>query len=657
MTKNYIIRLCLTAICCLTGNAMMAQGGWTSSHRKVQGKGDTMPLTVLMPATGLDTGATVKAATTGTTYIGYAKPNDIIYEYDGLALNRNGRVGAAIKLPRERIADFIGLSLSAVRVGWGEKNFTGKADVFVRSSLNGEDLATGSATVKFGWNEVKLKEAIPIPDVDTLVIGYYTNVRANSFCVPHVYPQNQPHSCYLWDDQAVGSDGKEEWFDGTKAGYLTMTILGVVKDEQGNLNNKLTINTHRFDYITLKDRINTGMFKLTNAGTNPINSVEVTCTRGDDKWNYTVNFSNPLAAGITSYVALPYRISGTGMTTFSLSKVNDEKKDNPISLTQEFIAIPQEVADAYPMRSLMEFYTSENSFYPITYFEDYTRSYLEANEDMISYVCQHMDDQFMQGDDEALKMYLDFVNGDKMSVFVPSVCYNRTDYARVYQISNANCPIWGSVPFPEFGMSILEMIREEAHTFASVNADASWNDDNSKLTVNVSGDIAPGILPEGEKLNLTVYLVEYDVETDSQKFSDEKQEEEYGGIYHHPNVIRLNLTPMYGEELENADGAFTKSYDVDIDEYWAANKLGIIAFLNRSTEGHTVKNRQIINTVEHKVAVPTGIGEVVAGEAEGAVTAIYNTAGMKLNRISGKGVYLVKSEKNGKVTVKKILVK
>lgn len=63
--------------------------------------------------------------TTGKVYVGYAKYDDQIWEYDGLSLQFDAKVGCAIRLTKDMIAPYIGGSIVGMRVGWDTSTQTG----------------------------------------------------------------------------------------------------------------------------------------------------------------------------------------------------------------------------------------------------------------------------------------------------------------------------------------------------------------------------------------------------------------------------------------------------------------------------------------------------------------------------------------------------
>ena len=77
--------------------------------------------------------------------------------------------------------------------------------------------------------------------------------------------------------------------------------------------------------------------------------------------------------------------------------------------------------------------------------------------------------------------------------------------------------------------------------------------------------------------------MESNVESDSQLFWNEKEKDEYQGMYTHPNVIREVLSDPEGDPI-NAGGSVLKEYQTELDPMWNAENLYLVAFIHRDGE-------------------------------------------------------------------------
>ena len=602
------------------------------------------------PAAAAAPVARASDATEGKIYLGHCKYSDYIYPWDGLSQSMDCRVGVAVKFTRDMFKDYIGGEVKSLRIGWDEQNEKGELEMFVRTSFNGENIASGEGMVAFGWNELNLLEGFTIPDVDELVVGYYTDLKANLCCIPKFYPQNVDNSCFLYSGE-TDTQGKEIWYDLKSLG--TMAIMLVVHDTKGQFHDLAAVDDLRYEHIGKKGEASAAIFTITNRGSNPISSLEMTTVQGEASASNEVKLSSSIQPAESKRVTLPLTYLASGAAQARLTKVNGNAVADPVTKDVSFIAVPSEVAANYVFRPTVEFYGSENSYMVPTYFDDYFMADFQNYTDRMTLINQHLDDQFMTGKNDALYAMLSLCAGDSMKVFLPNLSIDRTDYLN--NVSPvAGTPFLYGIPYPGMATGMYDAALQRP-TFASVSVVPTWNEDNSKILIDVTGDVAPGVMPEGENLNLTVYLMEKEVVSDSQKFWDDKEGELPASTYTHYNVIRELLNSYWGKALTlEADGSFSKHFEARMyDDYNPAN-LSVIAIINRGPKNDNL-SREIINSTEAAVPVPAGIEslesarglEVRDGEAflDGAPAEVYDLAGQRVQLLRGShGVYLVKSK-------------
>ena len=321
---------------------------------------------------------------------------------------------------------------------------------------------------------------------------------------------------------------------------------------------------------------------------------------------------------------------------------------------------------AYTFRPTIEFFGSENAYQIPIYFDEYLMSDYYPLRDRITLVCQHVDDQFMTGNNEALDMMLELCAGDSMKVYLPTMSVDRTDYLNnVAAISGT--PFLYGIPYPGEGKRMYESALERP-TFASVTATPTVDEEGKIISIDVQGDVAQGVMPEGEPLYLTVYLIEKEVESNSQKFWDDKEGEKPAQNYVHYNVIREILTPFWGKQLEtDSEGHFQQSFEAVLYSDYNPANLSVVALINRG-KGNDNLNREIINSTETDVPLPAGIENVKAdGGLElhdgvfyrnGQPTEMYTLSGIRVTSVKGRpGVYIVKSAASDGTKAAKVVVR
>jgi hypothetical protein len=628
MRKNYF-QMLLTLVMAFVFQGAWSQTAWTT-HSVSTPKGENVE---------------VKNTVAGVIYLGHCNYDDYIYEYDGLSLDKDARVGVGIKLLREDFKNYIGGKITGIRCGWDDRASVCVYDCFVRSgNFNNPVLANGKGTVRFGWNEIELEEPLLIENIDTLCVGFYANIKKGVCSIPKFYPTEVPNSAFLFHGE-MSEDGKELWYDSRSLGI--MPIMIVITDETGQFSNLVDISALRYDAIVPQDVDVPAMFSITNLGSNNINSVEVTTTKGDQSVSTQVSLSKTILTGATSKVNLPVYCFGTGESTVTLSKVNGVVPTHPAERKVNMIGVPSTVSKKYVHRPLIEFFTSENAYQHPTYFDSYFLLGYEAYQDRISVVCQHTDDKFMIGDpDEAILLQLGLVNNDSMQVYLPDMVLNRTSY-----VSNPSYdlrhPMVRGVLYPS---PLQEAFYDDVidhPTFASVNVNAALNETGDKVNIEVSGYVEENIMPADEPLFLTVYLMENKVESTDQRFWDDKEGEVMGEKYVHYNVIRENLTPLWGKKLEKASGKYSLTFSTDVYEDYNPANLSVIAFINRGEQNSNME-RNIINTAEAPVLEAggeTAIETVRVETSSSVAPSIYDLSGRRvLSPVKG-GLYIMNGKK------------
>lgn len=591
--------------------------------------------------------------TTGKVYVGYAKYDDQIWEYDGLSLQFDAKVGCAIRLTKDMIAPYIGGSIVGMRVGWDTSTQTGTYQGFVRRDFNSEDLTTGRATVKYsysdanpGWNEMRLTSYKIPEDIDQLIVGFTTNLKKNVCAIPTLYPHNVPNSCFLWVEGDNDEEGNPHWIDMNDKGILP--ILLIIRDSEGKFNYLPVINLLTDNGIQYTEEAGDVLMRIKNMGSQKINSIEVTSRQGEQTWSKTISAST--ATGATSKIFLaPLYCFHTGDVELSITKVNGKELANPETRTLNIIGVPREIANEYTRRPLVEYYESENNYRSARYFSEYVESPVTILQNNITFVCQHLDDQFMTGDDDATTLAVQLCSGDSASVSIPAMTVDRAMATEniLFQMATTSTPMFDVLTQSSDAQKVFNTAATRP-TFVNLTIGGTLATDGETLTANVGGDVAPGIMPEGEKLRLTVYLMERDVESDSQLFWNEDEKEEFAGMFTHPNVIREILTPLEGTAIETG-GIINETVGTLLDPSWNLENLYLVAIVHRDGKLGG-RHMHVFNTAVGDITEATGIDLIDNGQLT-IDNETYNLAGQKVvnpqssNCQMPKGIYIVGGKK------------
>lgn len=599
-------------------------------------------------------GAMFAQSSSGSLYVGYAKYDDQLWEYDGVMLNKDAKVGCAILLTKDMIAPYAGGTIKGMRVGWGTTQMTGEYEGFVRNDFNGEDLSTGKATVKYsysdsnpGWNTMTMTDYVIPDDVEQLVVGFTTNVKSGVYAIPTIYPHYTKNSCYLWVDGDNDEEGNPRWVDRNEYGILP--ILLIVEDTQGTFGLVPVITMLTPNGLVTAGEPSDCLMRLKNAGSQSFRSIEVTSRQGEQTYSKKVNLSSPIAAGKTSGTFLvPLTCFKSGDVELSITKVNDKELTKPVTKTVNMLAVPKEVAEKYSRRPLMEYFESENNYRSARYYDEYITPLLEPVRNELTFVCQHLDDQFMTGDDDATALALQLCDNDSSRVSIPAMAVDRAMNTGniLVQMSATTNPMFDVLIDPNYFNLMLDAAKA-VPTFASV--EAKGNAEATGIAIEVNGEVAEGVLPEGEKPRLTVYLMERDVFSDSQMFWTEKEKEEHMGEYTHVNVIREILAD--GVEMPAA-GSY--SWDTTVDDpdpMWNTENLYVVAFVHRDGQKGG-KYMHVFNSTEGSLSISDGINTL---ENASAASAVYDLQGRRVsqsNKVTKsqgnnlpKGIYIQNGKK------------
>lgn len=551
--------------------------------------------------------------------VGYDFPNDYIYQYDGIGgLEQDARIGAFIVLTPDMLRPYAGTTIKSLRIGWADPDHTTTAELIIRTDLDsqkGEVLAKGSGTLSYKstWNTIALSEPYVIPaEPVAIYVGYYANVKKGAYAISKLYPAYQPGSCYVWrNDLDKDQQGNEIWTDLTDMGALA--IQAVVEGTSAQLNNMLEVrDLTYFPIQTLGATTTQGIVKVSNKGANTVSKFTLTYTLGDETYDQVVSCN--VAKGTNATVTIPFYGMGTGKGTVRVSKISTAANKIEREFPFDMIAVPTEVAKKYKRRPVIEFFESEGEYRVPLYYDDYFMAGYRKHANNVTLVAHHLNDQFMLGRDEATTMMIDFADGDRNQVSIPALMIDRTKQA-ANPATLLDAP-YDFVVFEWYADQYLYNPAFAVPTFASLDIVPATTDGTSG-TFNVEGRIEPGVLVD-EDLYVTVYMVEDQVETDSQDKpityddkddkgddkddkGDDKGEGFAPGYYVHDNVIRERLTPMYGRKVTaDATGMFSETFEFELEDEYKRDDMRFVAILHRSSEGHDRFHRNVINSCEVK---------------------------------------------------------
>lgn len=637
MMKNSTKRLMLPILALLIGAFTQAQA-WTNHEVKARA---AAPAQTTEDATEM--------------FLGYCDVTATIYEQDGLSLDRDARIGAGMVIPREVIEKYQGAMITAMYVGWDDPASYCKYSCFVREdNFNAPDYTTGEVNALFGWNRVELTP-MPVQDVERLCVGFYASIKKNVCSIPWLYPYNQPNSVYLFDG-TTDEDGNEMWYDMHRMeGFKSLAIMLVISDPEGKFNDMIEVTKFRSNTIVWRDTELMADVSIKNIGSNAVSSITVNTAINGDEMGNVVLLENEIGNSLGSSLQVPIYCLGSGVHDVMITAVNENPLDEPIVIKHDMIGVPQELEGEYNSLPLIEMFVSEESDRSQSDFVKFFLPGFRPFGSQFNLVFHHIDDKFMWGDNEDLSQMLTLCDNDSSVIYIPSFTVNRSFYTE-YLADLPNSPFHYGTPFPEVVEPMWNAILAQP-TFASVDINAHFTNDANNLEIEVSGNIAEDVMPEGEDLYLTVYVMEKNVVSQDQKMFNNTNKTFYYGEYTHPNVIRDILTPYWGESLEKGEGEYKMTFTADVYPEYNLNNLYIVAYLNRGVDNGAL-HQQVVNSGSVDVAAPEAVNSIsndsnavvyvengVAYINGSADVEVFNLSGVRVaNNNLSNGVYIVRAD-------------
>lgn len=495
-----------------------------------------------------------------TLRLGYC-PDEISDQASYLMLNPSSEVRfrAAIILPASRMQSLKGAKLTKIRVG-APAGMTGWY-VTLRNALTSSALikTIDLPTTVEGWNEVTLPEPFEITGED-LVVYYAGKLPAGKGLL--LDGQANPNGCYIHD----GVD----WVNAYDYGYNSLSLQAEVEVEGEVPASDLAIESCSFQpqFCHIGDEVSV-KFRVANYGFTEASLPALTYSlNGGEQHTLQPEGSLPASGFADLEVKLPTDGCTDGYNPLTASiELTDGNLDNNRIEAQ----LPC-YATAYPRKSLIEHFTTlpcVNCPYGL----NVLRGLVSGRTDYV-WVAHHvgyMTDELTVNDSYKVSSIVG-VNG------APMACFDRTvlpglssNTAAAFSIGYSN---------PAYGKEALSPYLDQCTSipaFVSVNLNCTFDTATRQLDVTVEGERGALLDLFYPKQNLSVWIIEDQVETvEKQKGSGDQE---------HDNVFRATLTPMLGDAIEWQDNAYNRSFSYTLPEAWKPEHVRVVALVNRPDEG------------------------------------------------------------------------
>lgn len=542
-------------------------------------------------------------------------------------------VDAAVLLTTDMLEPYAGGQVTTLRVGLAARTNIDNVRAWVRTALDGENLAQGEIStddesgIARGWNEIALSTPCPIASGQPLYIGFSYKQRAASSAIS-VVSGSQPGAFFL----RPGDDA--EWEDHSSEGLLSLEAVVQAENMAGYDLQLLSAEAH---YNSLGEIEGTAV--VHNNGSLPVGGYTLTFSVDGSDQTSTLHADQPLANGASATLAFskPAWTEGIGREHalwLSISQLDGEAVDeHPENNTQRAVF-------SYPRTVLIEEFTGEactNCPRAALFLHqalgegDYaSRTAMMAHHsgyepDFLTFRPADLDYEW-------------FFN-HPIAVFAPALMFDRVAEENSYGTDTYLTPAQDPVSKNYITSALAYYLSRPSHAYIDLTAEVS----GSTLSVSISGGRS---LPPGgaeSPTRLTVCLVEDHILQREQVSMDQYPE------FEHMGALRA-INSTWGDEVAWADDHFSASCQFTLSEEWVRQNLRVIAFLSRYTPGDPTQC-EVENTAQ-----------VSLGDASGISTHSLTTHSSQVFDLQGRpasslkrGVNIVRRTSNGTTSTLKII--
>ncbi len=556
-----------------------------------------------------------------TTNIGYCNGEN--NKASTFSVEGNAEVSGAIYLTPSFLSPYDGCEVSALRVALATKVNIDRVNIWLRKSLDGENIAITEITSKTepalakGWIQTSLENKVIIDASKGLYLGmtYHQKAPAKVFSLVGTGYENT-----FYMQRATG----ETWEDLHQEGILSIEMI-----VEGDVNIDYDLALMQAVAQTTIDSENYIVnVRVANTGQKSVNgfSLSLTYTNTDSEV-YNYHFSQIIEPNTDTDVVCSVPKDKDILTypiTVTLTSIDDGTdvliENNSIKATVPAIK-----------KVFVEEYTTErcgNCPRVARYLHEVMHE--EAYQDRVIVVCHHSGyytDWLTQPCDEEYVRFFNFS-------FAPAVTYDRYPYFG----GLANTP----------DKSDLRTIFDkciENEPGVNIAITPTLSDNKDKVTVEISIERLANFNIENPYL--TIYLTEDNIQPIAQSGNED-------GTHIHQHVIRA-YNSTWGDEIIWNGRRFYATYEFDIDPQWKLEDLKIVAIVgNYNPDDYT--DNAIDNANEIRlVKTDTSIKSTFNDDINAVVVAeeYYNTSGIRIDSDTNGFVIKVNRLSNGKVIATK----
>jgi len=489
--------------------------------------------------------------------IGYC--NGEVASSTSIQMNGKGWTECGIKLQASALASYSGNSITAVRAGLVARVNVDTLRVWVRETLDGENLAEGYITrsgdqkIVKGWNEVKLDTPFEISEqVGDVYVGYSLHQRANVQAVS-VVGEGVNGACFM-------KLGDADWQDIVEQGALSVEALVEgenVPERDLGISDVLVSPWPNGGATALRVQAT-----LHNYGSEDITGFTLACsTEGISP--ITVRLDTAIASTITKKV------------TFIIRPSIETDEETPWTVTITGLANGSDQREAnnsasatfcYVRNVLIEEFTTEKCV-NCPRVAGFLHEVLEraAYKDCVFAVCHHAGyytDDYTQPCDEELTWFYN----EGGTTYAPAMMMNRKAYFETLYRSGGTTATF----IPSSADDLASYLDYELAVTANVTLGVllDYNEDSTAVTVTVTGRRNANYQAANPRVN--VFLTEDEIASATQSGADAN--------WRHQHVTRA-YNSTWGDEVTWENNNFTYSKTFTLNANWQLANMNAVAWI------------------------------------------------------------------------------
>lgn len=557
---------------------------------------------------------------------------------DGFSINsKDAWVSGAVYIPADKVRIYAGNHIDSIHAGLASRLNVDSLRVWVRTSLSGEDLASGAISGKSGsnpraakgWNTVGLDHPYAIGDAsEGLYIGYSYHQKGNTVALS-VVNHPQPNALFV----QLGTEA--DWQDRSAEGALA--IEAYVYGEQLPKHN-LTLTSLAVPKAFVIDKGTLAVSaQVRNNGAENITGFDAICSIDGLDETCTAHIDETIAYGETrevTFTITPSITSGTPSNRTLSVTIDHLTEGKDVYMSDNTLSTPFEVIEHdFTRNVLVEEFTTEkciNCPRVAGYLHKALQDERVAGRAIA--LCHHAgyytDWLTIPSDEE----YLWFFGSEGPSA--PAMMFDRVAMDGESTVCLPNSA-------DEIVLRIQDRMSQTAYVSINLNAEVDA-EDHSLLHVTVKGDrLKEGFTKHDPRISVVLY----------EDNINARAQEGGGTDFVHQHVSRC-VNSTWGDVIEWNGDSYSYTCDLPLRDDYVKENLGVVAYVwDYDTESPTlceVANAASIawDKVANSIATP------MANETSQA--RYYTLDGREVNESARvPGIYLVKKgNKVNKVVVK-----